>query len=81
MKTFVSIGLAILAASLAVPEALGQHAEAGLDRMPIFGMPAAGVDRNATTFYTELPMAATWESRQGTSPAAVPERWRRAVWR
>jgi S1-C subfamily serine protease len=40
MKTYVPISLAILVASLAVPEALGQQAQADLDNMPIFGMPA-----------------------------------------
>jgi TonB family protein len=40
MKAYVPISMAILAASLAVPEALGQHAQADLDRMPIYGMPS-----------------------------------------
>jgi hypothetical protein len=36
MKTYVSISMATLAASLLVPEVFGQHAQADLDRMPIF---------------------------------------------
>ena len=40
MKTYVPFSMAILLASLAVPEALGQHTQADLDHMPIFGMPA-----------------------------------------
>jgi TonB family protein len=47
MKTCVPIGMAMLVASLLVPEALGQHAQADLDRMPIFGMPSTRLTERA----------------------------------
>jgi TonB family protein len=49
MKAYVPIGMAILVASLALPEALGQQTQADLDRMPIFGMPADTVDTKGAT--------------------------------
>ena len=49
MKAYVPISMAMLVASLAVPEALGQHAQADLDHMPIFGMPTEKVDTKGTT--------------------------------
>lgn len=45
MKAYLPISIVISVASLAVPQALGQHAQADLDNMPIFGMPA---DRKGT---------------------------------
>jgi TonB family protein len=48
MKTYARIGMAMLVASLAVPEAIGQHTQADLDHMPIFGMPADKVDAKGT---------------------------------
>lgn len=44
MKTYVSISMAILTASLVAPEVFGQHAQADLDGMPIFPG-KKGVDR------------------------------------
>jgi hypothetical protein len=63
MKTYVSISMAILVASLLVPEVFGQHAEADLDRLPIFGMP----DRKAP-----IP-APIWGLRYGASQPIAPE--------
>jgi TonB family protein len=55
MKTYLPIGMALLVAGLLVPEALGQHAQADLDRMPIFGMPAGKVDRNGAIGNVQMP--------------------------
>jgi TonB family protein len=49
MKAYVPVSMAILVVGLAVPEALGQHARADLDHMPIFGMPTEKVDTMGTT--------------------------------